>query len=113
MCMLGHGSYQLGAVACWEAALHPQSITCVWEHTGIVWSLLAPAMLGWDCVYSTGAIIAEGNQEGRADGANASYMAEIKAQANVPSEPVTLTREYLKSLFLHSLRHFHNVSLFL
>lgn len=43
----------------------------VWEHAGIVWSLLAPAMLGWDCIYSTGAIIAEGNQEGRADGVNA------------------------------------------
>lgn len=42
-------------------------------------------MLGWDCIYSTGPIIAEGNQKGRADRANASYMAEIKAQANIPS----------------------------
>lgn len=56
----------------------------VCEHAGIFWFLLAPpATLGWDCVYSTGPIVAEGNQEGGANGANASYMAETKAQANI------------------------------
>lgn len=63
--------------------------------------LVSPSMLGGDCIYSTGPIVAKGNQEGRAEERmhHTWLKSKLKQTFHLP-KPINTQTKSLQFLFL-------------